>query len=492
MLLCTLLISCAGQSGEPETTTSGTETSGETSTDTTAPSIPEPDIPELDYGGAEFTYLIRGESALSYIEEYVFAEEENGEPVNDAIYRRNRQIEEKFNIKIKTISPTYINGWSNELETMLRQYVQSGDTGIDVISSMRSGLGSVAREGLLYNFYDLDYVNLTADWWDKNAVDSLSVLGKLYLMPNDISMGNLKQARFIYFNQGILDEYNLDNPYDLVDNDQWTIDKMLEMATAVSEDLNGDSVFDNNDRYGMLTENSFNGTFVYLVAGAGVNLVSKDDEKILIPNIMTEKVQNLISKCRAVYEDNNYSISSEELFDMADMTGYTNYYDYPRDLYADGHFLFYQSSIGAMRQFRDMKQDFGIVPHPKYDLNQKEYHHKIDMYALIFAVPVCASDMERVGAVLEYSAWLSHQTLLPAYYETTIKGKRLRDDKAIEMLDLIKGSLLYELSDLYDLGGSKILWDAYLSENLASTYAKAEGKLETRLQKLIDDLSALE
>ena len=94
MLLCTLLISCAGQSGEPETTTSGTETSGETSTDTTAPSIPEPDIPELDYGGAEFTYLIRGESALSYIEEYVFAEEENGEPVNDAIYRRNRQIEE--------------------------------------------------------------------------------------------------------------------------------------------------------------------------------------------------------------------------------------------------------------------------------------------------------------------------------------------------------------------------------------------------------------
>ena len=60
------------------------------------------------------------------------------------------------------------------------------------------------------------------------------------------------------------------------------------------------------------------------------------------------------------------------------------------------------------------------------------------------------------------------------------------------MLDLIKGSLLYELSDLYDLGGSKILWDAYLSENLASTYAKAEGKLETRLQKLIDDLSALE
>ena len=64
MLFCTILISCAGQSGETDTT-SGTEDTSETDTGTTVSSIPEPDIPELDYGGAEFTYLIRGGNVSS-------------------------------------------------------------------------------------------------------------------------------------------------------------------------------------------------------------------------------------------------------------------------------------------------------------------------------------------------------------------------------------------------------------------------------------------
>ena len=76
MLFCTILISCAGQSGETDTT-SGTEDTSETDTGTTVSSIPEPDIPELDYGGAEFTYLIRGGNVSSYMEKYVNAEEEN-------------------------------------------------------------------------------------------------------------------------------------------------------------------------------------------------------------------------------------------------------------------------------------------------------------------------------------------------------------------------------------------------------------------------------
>ena len=43
MLFCTILISCAGQSGETDTT-SGTEDTSETDTGTTVSSIPEPDI----------------------------------------------------------------------------------------------------------------------------------------------------------------------------------------------------------------------------------------------------------------------------------------------------------------------------------------------------------------------------------------------------------------------------------------------------------------
>ena len=64
---------------------------------------------------------------------FQIAEEENGEPVNDAIYKRNLQVEEKFNIKIKALYPAWESGWAGELEKLARGYIQSGDDGIDAV-----------------------------------------------------------------------------------------------------------------------------------------------------------------------------------------------------------------------------------------------------------------------------------------------------------------------------------------------------------------------
>ena len=77
------------------------------------------------------------------------------------------------------------------------------------------------------------------------------------------------------------------------------------------------------------------------------------------------------------------------------------------------------------------------------------------------------------------------------YYETTIKGKRIRDEKAIEMLDLIKSSLMYDISVIYDIGGDKIIWDAYKSGNLASTYDSNKAAFEEKIADLVKNLSDL-
>lgn len=133
-------------------------------------------------------------------------------------------------------------------------------------------------------------------------------------------------------------------------------------------------------------------------------------------------VQCIAETVDPLFLNTDCAISSEELQASADLSGYTNGYNYPHELFAQDHFLFYITGLSSMRQF---------------------------------------SDMERVGAVMEYSAWLSHKTLLPAYYETTIKGKKLRDEKAYEMIDLIKSSILYDFSEICGLGGTQILYDGY-------------------------------
>lgn len=59
------------------------------------------------------------------------------------------------------------------------------------------------------------------------------------------------------------------------------------------------------------------------------------------------------------------------------------------------------------------------------------------------------------------------------------------------MLDVIKSSMLYDLSDVFGLGGNQILWDAFKSGNLSSTYAKKEKTFRKQIDKLLDDLSSI-
>lgn len=93
LLLILLLaqISCGSAADTPAVTT-GTDTT-QTASETTVVNAPE--LPERDYGGESFDILTAGNWDNNWTEIYDFmAEEETGEPVNDAVYRRNRAVEE--------------------------------------------------------------------------------------------------------------------------------------------------------------------------------------------------------------------------------------------------------------------------------------------------------------------------------------------------------------------------------------------------------------
>ena len=60
------------------------------------------------------------------------------------------------------------------------------------------------------------------------------------------------------------------------------------------------------------------------------------------------------------------------------------------------------------------------------------------------------------------------------------------------MLDLIKQSMLYDFSDLYNLGGDAILYNGYIGESLASTYASQSPAMLTKMENLIKTFKELE
>ena len=91
MMQSTLLVSCSSDTGD-ETTKAGTEssetkTSAETETETEAETEPEE---TYDLGAMEFNMCSPDPAIMTWANPIMDAVEITGEPLNDAIYERNR------------------------------------------------------------------------------------------------------------------------------------------------------------------------------------------------------------------------------------------------------------------------------------------------------------------------------------------------------------------------------------------------------------------
>ncbi len=441
----------------------------------------EPDLPDIDLGGKEYRFLVRFDTS-AYNDFWVYVEDMNGEVVNDAVFERNRAVEERFNIDITALL-------SPDSSTIAEKSILAGENNFFAVWDCKTTLAYGIQKNIYLDISNLPYADFTAPYWDKNAVEQLSIAKKLYMMPSDISMSNLTAPRFLYFNKRILENYGLTSPYEYVADDCWTLDNFLPMVAAVSSDLDGDGKMTRADEFGMLSEDGVaNGNILYFLVGCGVRATTNDEDGIPQISFFNDKTQTIIDKVAVVFKDKKCTIEYHRCAEGADYSQYKHLFEYCRSLFAAGHFLFVQNGCYETIQFNDMEDDYGIVPNPKYDESQKEYYHRTDPLNTLMAIPATNVDLENTGMILEWMSWKSHYTVLPAYYETTIKLKRQRDETAIEMLDIIKGSMYYEIADIFGLDVSGVIWDSYSSGNLASTYARKEKSMQKNIDKLIENL----
>jgi hypothetical protein len=148
--------------------------------------------------------------------------------------------------------------------------------------------------------------------------------------------------------------------------------------------------------------------------------------------------------------------------------------------------------MGVAHQFKDMKSDYGVLPNPKLDETQESYYHKMDKYSLIWAIPNCDMDYDRLGIIMEYWAYQSSKTVMPAYYEITIKTKRVHEETASQMLDLIKSTILYDLSEPYGTDIATVLYNGYVNSSLASTWTSNKKLIDKELEILYNRIKNLD
>ena len=275
------------------TNTTETTSGGDT---TVADDLAPPELPDENYEGYEFRILTRIEGWGIYNNENIVVDEENGEILNDAIYTRNRNVEERFNIDMTQITTT------KDIDSEIKTVVMAGDDAYDLVTATYQP--NIGTEYLV-DYMTLDYINLDKPWWNQNYIEAATVDGKLCSAVNSIMITHMDSVLGMFYNKQLAIDNQLPDLYEIVRSGDWTLSKFFEVTKDVTRDVNGDSAYDDNDVY------SFVGLDGILRLGSGVKLdrAIKDSNDYPVLNLDNEKLLLDIEQLRnyaKLYADDIY------------------------------------------------------------------------------------------------------------------------------------------------------------------------------------------
>lgn len=454
---------------------------GGTSNPPLAPEAPEkpvyknedPQIEAVDYDGYEFTFLTQYNG---YSVDYLVSDGESYHVLYDAVYRRNKMLEEKYNIKFKQLQ-------SSDLLTTVRSQVMSGFLEFDMIVADGRKLATLAREALLLDLNSVDRFDMEQAYWDYNASQQLRIGDKLYFTNCDI---NAQEVGYVmYFNKYLIEEHGLTSPYEYMENNEWTIDNWARLATAVSRDLDCDGDLSLFDRYGTLYERNNARMFAY---ASGIRATINDSNGVAKDTLFaSEKIANVYEKCKQVFSSpSSWSIDD---MDSANVHGYNDKWDYARSLFCQDLYLFHYEGTSVLDQFSEMEHEFGVVPLPKYDSAQEKYYTLYPNYAAMVAIPNNSANFERSANIIEDLNYVSSQVLKPAWFDTLLKRRYCRDEQSEVSLDLAMEGRVYDLGLYYDFGGmiSNLMDKDVRSLNVSSAYAQIKKAISADIKVVYRD-----
>ena len=418
--------------------------------DENTPDLPDPSTVNI---AGEFVILVSGNSSRNDFE----SDDTDGTPVEVAIFRRNELVKEKYGVEIVSEDVTQFGSTTGNssgpgFQKIYNDYMAATSL-YDAAMIGTYDVATLAYNGLLRDLNSTPYIDLSKSYWDQKANSDLAINGRMYYTTGDIGVTDNIMTHAILFNKDMLADYGLEDPYALVREGKWTLEKFTELAKSVGEDANHDGVYDSSDIYGLLT---WNDPMIAILASSGEKIASINDEGLIELTFYNERVVNLYDK----YEDLVFDTAHVYNYQYDNVTGKataTSSWDTARDaVFGEGRTLFYMNLLEVVERHRDSDTHFGILPYPKLDAAQVEYGHAVSAYHTNFlCIPQMVKDYTRSGIVVEELAYEGKKLLTPAYYDQTLIGRSVRDEESVEMLDIIFSTRVFDVGQYYNIGTYK-------------------------------------
>lgn len=474
-VLASLLVLCAVSCSSGGQTEGQTEAGTDTVT-TAAPAETEPfdaldarrlvddGLEPADFGGKPFVILGRDIRENQYV-----MEQETGDVMDDAVYRRNAAVTERFNVTL-----TYEGRLWDEQPTHLKNSVMAGDDAYQLYIGHVVAASGAVPDSIFGNWYSIPHIDFTKPWWSPSNLSEMTYDGKCFLAIGDLAQSAIANTYCIYFNKQLAAEYDLPDLYQTVLDGAWTIDTMTALSKEVYRDLNGSGTSDADDihGFGIWLASPVN-TFLW---SFGEMICRQGEDGTMVLDYYNDKIVAVYEKLYRLIWDGNTTYTAEE-------TECCQKFINGKTVFLPEGFYF------ASGQLRSAEIDYGILPYPKWDEAQTSYRTMIDGSHEILAVPSTVADPAFVGTVTEALNAESYKNTVPAYYDLVLKTKGTRDEESVSIIDMITNGRVFDFGYVFGSDGPAFWPQQLMSKknaDITSYYEKNRKRFELKIEKIFD------
>ena len=470
LMLLPALAAC-GEADEPDDTKTSQTTSAEESEDT----IPADELPaDLNYKGEKITFISVND--MDY-------DELTGDAVEDAVYERNKAVEERLGVKINVIKE------ETPIDKIITA-VNGGSSDYDVMVELCWRAAPKFTGNYFYNLRNTEYLDFEKPWWNQSFTDAVTYNDITFGVTGAMVLSLYRRTYATVFNKDLFKDANQPFLYEHVENGTWTLDKQASLVPLFHRD-NGNSQKDMvGDIYGFVSND-----FIFVDpywASCEVDIIHKNNEGEYEWVFDSSKLHDMAEKVLALYYgtgDAAYIENDDYQAEQTVMAVFSGGYA------AMGTMVIQMLEEPAMRQ---MTQAYGVVPIPKYSEDQKTYYSQMHDGFTIACFPntVKADRADMLSAVLEAMSSASYRIIRPVYYETTLRTKLAQDPQSAAMMDIIVNNTVIDAGFVYShsMGsfhqGFQQLVDSGKNDAV-SRYKRMTTSAKRSLDKLISELDKL-
>jgi len=469
MLLPTL--AACGDVEEPADTTPPSQVTSSDEDD----DIPDDELPDdLNYNKEKITFISVNE--MDY-------DDLTGDVVEDAVYERNKAVEERLGVVINVIRE------ETPIDKVITA-VNGGSSDYDVMVELCWRAAPKFTGNYFYNLRNTEYLDFEKPWWNQSFTDVVTYNDITFGVTGAMVLSLYRRTYVTVFNKNLFTDANQPFLYEHVDNGSWTLDKQASLVPLFHRD-NGNSQQDKEgDIYGFVSND-----FIFVDpywASCEVEIIRKNNDGEYEWVFESSKLHDMAEKVLALYYGTGDAAYIENDDYQAEQTVLKVF---SGNFAAMGTMVIQQLEDASMR---NMTQEYGVVPIPKYSEDQDTYYSQMHDGFTIACFPNTVKEdrADMLSAVLEAMSSVSYRIVRPVYYETALRTQIAKDPQSAEMMDLIINNIRIDAGFVYShsMGsfhqGFQQLVDSGKNDAV-SRYKRMTSAAQRALDKLVTELDKL-